>query len=71
MGNLDVVIVFNDGLFSVVLKGTEYNTITEAIQTALSKWDKWLFDLEQSADCPEEITHGIRTIRIYEFDLNN
>jgi hypothetical protein len=66
MGNSDIVIVFNNGLVSFLIKGNEYETINGLINIGLNKWEKWLENLKQSADYPEEINYGIKSINLFE-----
>ena len=65
MGNPDLVIVFNDGEKSFVINGNYYNTRKEAIDIGLYRYGRYVNEVMDIADKPEELNFEIRSINIY------
>ena len=64
MGNLDVVVVFNNGEVSFLLISPDSRE--EAIIISMEKWYQYTKDMEQLADKPEELNFEIKSINVYE-----
>ena len=66
MGNPDLIIIFNKGEKVFSIKGIEYDNRKDAIQFAITRYEKWSKDIFKLADKPEELDFTIRSIEIYE-----
>ncbi len=66
MGNPDLAIVFNGGEVSLIVRGTYYKTRKEAIDIGLYRYGRYINEVMELADNPEELSFEIKSINIYE-----
>ena len=60
MGNPDLVIVFNGGMASFVINGTDYETRKEAIDIGISKYGEYVTEIEDIEVTTEELYYDIK-----------
>lgn len=69
MGNPDIVIIINDGEYTFVIKGTEYDGHwrDKVFGVAIEKYNKWADEIKKFADKPEELQEFfVKKIETYE-----
>lgn len=66
MGNPDLIIIINNGEKSFLIKGTKYARRRGAVELAFNEWDKWVREVEELADKPEELFFEIKQVMIVE-----